>query len=49
VRQLRAARRARASSILRGRKTQRAHRYHVARARRVRAVATVRRVCAASA
>jgi secreted trypsin-like serine protease len=49
VRQLHAARRSHASSVLRGRLSQRAHRYHVARARRVRAVATVRRVCAAHA
>ena len=49
VRQLRASRRARASRVLRGRKSQRQHRYHVARARRILAAAKVRRVCAAPA
>ena len=45
-RQLRAARHARVSSVLRGRIGQRTRRHRVAQTRRIRAAATVRRVCA---
>jgi secreted trypsin-like serine protease len=48
LRQLHAARSAHASRVLRGRTSQRSHRYRVARARRIRAAAAVRRTCAAT-